>query len=395
MAFPLATLAAQIDANGISAPPYTDIYQSLQASFQVIYGLDSYITPDSQDGQLLAIIAKAISDCNDTAIAVYNQFRPDGAQGVGLSSLVKLTGIRRLVPSNSQVDLQIVGQVGTVITNGRAADGAGNQWALPTTVTIPPAGFIIVTATCTTAGAVEAAVGAVIDIATPTLGWQSVTNPSVASTGAPVESDAALRLRQAQSVAQPSSTVLFGILGAVKAVVGVTQAVIYENDTGSIDADGLPPHSIAVVVIGGDATAIATAIMLRKTPGAFTYGTTTIAVVDDAGVVHNISFFVPTVIAIKVGITIKAFPGYSGTTGNQIKQAVADYINVLPIGQDVFRSRLFIPAQLYGSAEAQAQYELQVLQIAQVPNPVGDADVPVAFNARATCNVADITLTVV
>jgi uncharacterized phage protein gp47/JayE len=394
MTFPLDTLAATIDANGISAPPYTDIYQSFQASLQQIYGPDFYLAPDSQDGQLIAIVAKAISDCNDVSIAIYNAYRPSGAQGAGLSSLVKINGIARLVPSNSQVDLMIVGEVGVGIQNGIAADANQHQWALPALVTIPPAGFIIVTATCTTPGAIEAAVGAVNQIATPTRGWQSVTNPSVASTGAPVETDAALRKRQTESTEQPSTTVLAGTLGAVKNVVGVTQAVIYENDTNTTDADGIPPHSIAVVVIGGDSTAIATAIMLRKTPGTGTYGTTTIPVMDDAGVVHNISFFVPTVIAIKAAITIRAFAGYAATTGTALKQAVADYINALPIGQDVFRSRLYLPAQLYGGAGSE-QYELQVLQIAQVPNPVGDADVPVAFNARATCSTADIILTVV
>jgi uncharacterized phage protein gp47/JayE len=394
MPFPLTTLAAQINALGISAPPYTDIYQSLQASFLAIYGLDSYITPDSQDGQLLAIIAKAISDCNDTTIAIYNQYRPSFAQGAGLSSLVKINGISRLVPSNSQVDLVIVGEVGVGIVNGIAADATGNQWALPALVTIPPAGFITVTATCTQPGAIEAAVGAIDQIATPTRGWQTVTNPSVASTGAPVETDAALRLRQSESTEQPSVTVLGGTLGAVKNVVGVTQAVIYENDTGVTDADGIPPHSIAVVVIGGDSTAIATAIMLRKTPGTGTYGTTSIPVVDDAGVVHTINFFVPTQISVMAAVTIKAFTGYSATTGTALKQAIADYINALPIGQDVFLSRLYLPAQLYGGAGSE-QYELQTLQIAQTPGPVGSADIPVAFNARATCSVADITLTVV
>lgn len=392
--FPLSTLAATITPTGISSPTYSEILQSLQASFQQIYGPDSYINPDSQDGQLLAIFAKAVSDANDMAIKVYNDFSPVSAQGAGLSSLVRLNGITRLSPSNSQVDVKLVGVVGTVITNGKVVGPDGNQWSLPASVTIPPAGEIIVTALCDTEGAIEAQVDTITQIVTPTLGWQSVTNPTIASAGAPVETDAALRLRQQESVAQPSKTVLFGILGAVKAVTGVTEAVIYENDTGSTDSNGLPPHSIAVVVIGGDATAIATAIMLRKTPGAFTFGSVTIAVVDDAGVAHNISFFVPTVVQIRVAIQIQALTGYSGTTGDQLKQAVADYINALPIGQDVLISRLYLPAQLNGGPGSE-QYELQSLLIGIVPAVPGALDIDVPFNASAACNVSDITLTVV
>jgi len=394
MPFPLATLAATITPTGISAPTYSDIYLSLQESFKEIYGPDSYITPDSQDGQLLAIFAKAVSDCNDTAIKVYNDFSPVSAQGAGLSSLVRLSGITRLSPSNSQVDVDLVGVVGTVIVSGKVAGPDGNQWSLPASVTIPPAGHIIVTATCDTQGAIGAQVGSITQIVTPTLGWQSVSNPTIASAGAPVETDAALRLRQQQSVAQPSSTVLFGILGAVKAVTGVTEAVIYENDTNSTDANGLPPHSIAVVALGGDATAIATAIMLRKTPGAFTYGTVTISVLDDAGVTHEISFFVPSTVAIRGTIQIKALTGYSGTTGIAIKQAVADYINALPIGNDVVVARLYLPAQLNGGAGSE-QFDLQSLLISVVPDPPAGLDIVVPFNATATCDVADLTLTVV
>lgn len=392
--FPLSTLAATITPTGISAPTYSDIYLSLQASFKEIYGPDSYINPDSQDGQLLAIFAKAISDCNDTAIKVYNDFSPASAQGAGLSSLVRLNGITRLSPSNSQVDVDLVGVVGTVITNGKVAGPDGNQWSLPSQVTIPSAGHIVVTALCDTEGAIEAPINTITQIVTPTLGWQSVSNPAVASAGAPVETDAALRLRQQQSVAQPSKTVLFGILGAVKAVSGVTEAVIYENDTGAVDSNGLPAHSIALVVIGGDATEIATAIMLRKTPGAFTYGSITIPVEDDAGVIHNISFFVPTVVQIRSAIQIKALTGYSGTTGTAIKQAVADYINALPIGQDVVISRLYLPAQLNGAAGSE-QFELQSLLISIAPAAPSNLDIAVPFNATAACNVADITLTVV
>lgn len=392
--FPLDTLAATITPTGISAPTYSEIYLSLQESFKEIYGPDSYITPDSQDGQLLGIFAKAISDCNDTAVTIYQSFSPVSAQGAGLSSLVRLNGITRLVSSNSQVDVDVVGVVGTVITSGKVAGPDGNQWSLPATVTIPIAGHIIVTAVCDTQGAIAAQVGTITQIVTPTLGWQSVSNPTIASTGAPVETDAALRVRQQVSVAQPSKTVLFGILGAVKAVTGVTEAVVYENDTNTTDTNGLPPHSIAVVVLGGDSGDIATAIMLRKTPGAFTYGDVTVPTEDDVGIIHNISFFVPSPVQILVAIQIKALTGYSSTTGTALKQAVADYINALLIGQDVVISRLYLPAQLNGGVGSE-QFELQTLEISIDPAPPGPFDVVVPFNATAACDVADITLTVV
>ena len=60
----LTTVAPTISASGITAPTYADIYAYFQAKYQAIYGTDVYIDPDSQDGQLLAVFAQAIADCN-------------------------------------------------------------------------------------------------------------------------------------------------------------------------------------------------------------------------------------------------------------------------------------------------------------------------------------------
>lgn len=393
--YPLPTLAATVDATGISAPQYSDIFQSLQASFQGIYGSDAYIAPDSQDGQLLAIFAKAQSDSNRMAIAAYSNYSPATAQGVGLSNAVKINGIARGVASNSQVSVLVVGQIGSIINNGVISDvDSQHRWNLPVLVVIPPAGEILVTATCADAGAVAAPAGTLTQIVTPTLGWQTVTNPSSASPGAPVELDATLRQRQSTSVARPSRTVLSGIVGAVAGLVGVTQVVAYENDTNAVDANGLPEHSIAMVVLGGVAADIANAIYVKKTPGAYTYGTTSVSIVDAFGIPNTVRFFVPAPVAIMATITVKANVGYSTAISDEIKLAVADYINALGIGKKVDVGRLYLPAQLYGAVGFET-FEVNNIQIAAAPGPVGSADVLVPFNQRATCSVADITITVV
>ena len=394
MIFPLATLSAVITNTGISAPQYTDILLSLEASFQSIYGTDAYIEPDSQDGQLLAIFAKAISECNDMAIAVYNSYSPATAQGVALSNAVKINGIDRASASNSQVSVELVGQVGTIINSGLVSDGV-NQWELPASVTIPPAGFILVTATCATPGAISALSGTVIGIVTPTLGWQSVSNPSAASPGSPVETDASLRSRQLRSVALPSRTVLEGIVGAVKDIAGVTVVQAYENDTNLTDVNGLPPHSFSLVVLGGDSTEIANEIAAKKTPGAGTYGTTNVIVTDSIGISNSINFYIPTPKTIKVAISVDPLTtGYSSAVGTALVQAIVDYINAIPIGADLERVRLYLPAQLYGMPES-LTYNVTNLQIAISPGAVGNADLVLAFNERAVTTTADVTLTLV
>ncbi|MDX7085945.1 baseplate J/gp47 family protein, partial [Serratia marcescens] len=279
-------LAATVTASGISAPDYQTILNTLTGYFQQIYGDDVYLESDSKDGQMLAIYARGIHDVNNMAIAVYNSFSPATAQGRGLASNVKINGIAVTPASRSMADVRIVGQVGVSITNGTVRDSNGITWSLPDSVVIGIDGTVTVTATCQIDGAVVAPAGTITEIGTPTRGWQSVTNPAAATAGRKVETDAELRQRQAKSVAIPSLTVLDGIMGAVAKLDGVERYRGYENDTSVEDANGLPPHSISLVVAGGDAAAIAKTIATKKTPGGGTYGTTTIDVTDKYGIVH-------------------------------------------------------------------------------------------------------------
>ena len=389
----MTTLAPTIGPAGISAPSYAVVLAGLQSIYQGIYGSDVYLGNDSQDGQFIAAIAQAISDCNAACVAVFNSFSPTNAQGTGLSSLVKINGLQRLVATYSTVQLLIVGQAGTVITNGIAGDGT-YQWALPAIVTIPPAGDITVTATCTTQGAIAAAAGAVDQIGTPTAGWQSVTNPSAASAGAPIELDPALQARQSNSTALPSRTVLEGIIGAVLNIPGVTQVNADENDTSTTDTNGVPPKNISLVVAGGDSTAIAQAIAAKKTPGGGTYGTTTVTVPDIYGIQHNINFFRPTAVPVTAAISIKALTGYTSNTGAAIQSAVANYVNAVAIGGGESAAVEWADA-LAAARGVSGASTFKIVSLALTgPGGAGTPDIPLLFNQQATCSVAGVTLSV-
>lgn len=392
--YPLPTLAAQITATGVSVPAYADILASLQAEFKLIFGDDAYLGADSQDGQLLAVFAQAIHDCNMATLAVYNSFSPQTAVGVGLSNVVKINHMRRQVPTKSQVNVTLTGVNGTTITNGQVADTEGNRWLLPSSVTIPPGGSIVVTAQAEKAGAIGAPIGAVNRITTPVAGWQGVTNASAASPGLPVESDAALRFRQTQAPALSSYTVLQGIAAAINALPGVTYGKIYENDTGSTDSNGLPAHSIAVVVKGGVAQSIAETIYAKKAPGVATHGSTTVTIVDVAGVNRDIKFTVPAEIPIKATVTLTPSTGYTTAIAESIKAAVAAHVNALKIGEDVVVNRLMVPALLNGAPES-LTYVVVSVQAGLVSGSVGSSDVVITYTNKATMLASNVTITVV
>lgn len=389
-----SSTAPVITATGISAPTYAEVLDYLQQQYRSIYGADVYLGNDSQDGQFLGVLALAISDANAATIASYLSFSPATAQGAGLSSNVKINGIKRSSSSFSTCDVLVVGQAGTVITQGIARDVNGKTWALPANVTVPPAGEITVTATCTESGDITAGIGQVNVIATPTRGWQSVTNPSAADPGAPVETDSALRQRQQVSVALPSRTVLEGTTGAVANIVGVTRLATYENDTNSTDANGIPAHSISLVVEGGDATAIAQAIADKKTPGTGTYGTTSQTVTDVYGRPLTIRFYRPTYRALTVAVTLKALAGYSSVTGTAVQQAISDYINGVAIGGGLSGSVEWADAiTAANSVPNNSTFKITSLTLTG-PGGAGTPDVPLAFNQAAQCAPASVTITV-
>jgi len=382
-----------IDSTGFHYPDYPTILAFYQSAYRAIYGADVYLEADSQDGEWLAIQSQSVYDACVVFSGIYNSFSPSFAIGDGLSRNVAINGIARRVATYSTVDLYIVGTAGTVLNSAKAQDNNGIKWSIPDGSTIGVGGTLTVTATCDTIGAVSAGIGSVVTIATPTRGWLTVNNLSAATEGVAVESDAELRVRQARSTTLPAQSVLNAIESAIADVDGVSDFRVYENDTGSTDADGIPAHTIVAVVDGGTVQDIVDAIGNTKPPGSGTDGATSGTFTDSRGNAKTIYFDRPTPAAISVDIDITALSGYTSGFEDDIKAAVAASINDLLIGNDVLITRLYAPATLAGTA-AGLTFNLTALEIQKNAGSMGTVDLTIDFNEVAECDIADITITV-
>lgn len=378
-----------ISSTGISGLTYAEVLAALTTEYQSIFGSDVYLGNDSQDGQFIAITSQAISDAISATIAAYNAFSPSTAQGAGLSSNVKINGLARLAAAASTALVTISGASGTVITNGQVGDANGYTWNLPATVAIPGSSSIVVTATCTTLGAIAAAASSITKILTPVLGWQGVTNAASATLGTNVETDAALRVRQAASVALPSQTVFDGVLGAVEAVAGVTRAMGYENNTNATNGNGVPAHNLAFIVEGGAQADIVNAIGSKIAPGVPSYGTTSATYTSPSGSSKSVSYSVATETTISVALTVKQLAGWSSEIETAIQNAIIAYITALPIGGVVSYLGLMEPA-LAALAQYPGAYRVNAMTVNS-----GTADIALAWNAAATTAAADVTFTLV
>lgn len=382
-----------IDATGIHRPALSECISYLETNYSAIYGSDSYLGSDSQDGEILGLFAAAYDDGNSMAVQTYNAFSPATAQGVGLSINVKMNGLTRDIPSYSVSDVTLVGQYLTVIQSGVVTDTNGYDWALPSSVEIPFSGQIDVTATCTTLGAITANPGTINQIKTGTNGWQTVTNAAAATPGLPVEEDPILRMRQYASVTFPASSGLESIIAGIASTAGVIGYRGYENDTDLPDANGQSSHSVCMVVNGGSDINIATVINRKKVPGTGTFGTTSVMIADAYGIPHQINFSRAVPVPITFAITIKALSGFTADVQTQIAQAVSDWTNAIGIGNNLLLNRANVPANLGGSTLSQT-YEIVSLNVSAFGGTLSSSDITIAFNQMATCSPSSITFTV-
>jgi uncharacterized phage protein gp47/JayE len=382
---PPSTPVAYVDETGVHVPDFPTIQNYFLDAYRSIYGADVYLDPDGQDGQLLGIFSLAISDANASFVGVYNSFSPATAIGDGLSRVVKVNGIVRKSPTRSSVDVFVIGQAGITVTNGVIQDVAGFQWLLPPVVVIPLSGQTLVTATCAVLGAVSAPIGSVNKIVTTQAGWQSVLNEVAATPGDPVETDAQLRIRQRRSTAIPSLGIVDGLAGDLWSLSNVRSVTVYANDTGGIDERGVAGHSLAVVIDGGDANAIADMIARKKGGGVSTTGTTAVTTIDAFGVPSTIRFFRPTTVPITWVVTLEALGGYTMNIEAAIAKALSDWTNALGVGGRVRIKRAYVPANLSGGPSSET-FELTGLAVARDGLATADADVPIAFWEQPICD---------
>ncbi|EPA9105558.1 TPA: baseplate J/gp47 family protein [Acinetobacter baumannii] len=388
----LTTVAPVIDESGITAPTYDQVLLYLKDKYRSIYGNDVYLENDSLDGQFLGILSLVISDVNAVCVKTYNSFNPKTANTDALTRNVKINGIARSLATYSTVDVTITGLSGTLIRAGIVADKNNNKWILPLNITIPPSGFITVSATAEKAGAILASANTIKTILTPTRGWQGVNNQNSSSIGQDAETNAKLRQRQALSVAIPSQSMPEGLRGAILDLPNVTRCKYFENKETVSDGNGLPPKSLCVIVYGGDSQAIGNLIQKYKSMGCALYGNTNVTVVNVYGDAETISFYRPDVVNITFKLQITTYESYSADTADSICKLLAEYVNALDIGDKITQNKLYGAANLYGAEQSQT-YEVSSIKIvANGAEHLGDYILP--FGCVAFCDPALIEIEV-
>jgi uncharacterized phage protein gp47/JayE len=237
--------------------------------------------------------------------------------------------------------------------------------------------------------------GTLTVIETPVSGWNATVNVLDAVIGQDTETDAELRTRRANELVASGNATLEAIRTHVLDVSGVTASIVFENNTDVTNVDGVPPHAVEVLVLGGTDAAIRQALFEAVAAGIATHGSVSGVVTDSAGNPHTVKFSRPTSISIWIVTNVqKLVANFPADGETQIKNALKAFGDTYPIGKNVTSSAL--SAKIFAIAGV-----LDVLEcfIGTAPAPGTEATIVItsrqlaAFDtSRITVNLSDGTL---
>lgn len=291
-----------IDQNGIQIQTLTDIiYDIINGTATVpglkqIYGSDINTDSNTPDGQLINIFALSKLDIEEFIVQDYNSKDPDLAVGVALDGIAQLCGLVRKGGTYTETPVTVVAS-GSVTLNGldtdspfTISDGAGNLFNLIAT-TVLIAGSNVLEFRAAQIGAVQVAQNTLTVPVSIIAGVVSVNNPDPADVvGVNQETDSQFRIRRQKSVSAPSQGYLQSLYGGLNNIINLNNAAVYENNTNVTDGDGIPGHSIWVVVNGGSDADVAEAIYNYRNAGAGMKGSVNVTITQVDGSSFVVSF---------------------------------------------------------------------------------------------------------
>ena len=327
---------AGVTEQGFTVKSAAEITADLDAKFVGTFGSQFDTSAESPDGQLIGVVAKLLEDVWQQAEGAYNAYSPSNAYGVGLDKVAEINGITRITNLPTSVAITFSGTAGTVVPAGyivKTVDGL--EFATVAAAVIPA----IVTAKCTTQGAIRILANEVHVLTTAIAGLTGATNLEPGITGIVREEDPAFRARRENSTISRGTSSIDAIYEGVKSL-NLPYIAIIENTT-SATVDGVPANSFLVVVEGGTPAEVSQVIYDNKPQGITSYGSIVTVVNDSKGYPHNIGISRPTPIDISVTTSITNLPGASLDSATLVKAAIVDYVNNLNISEDVYWSYFF------------------------------------------------------
>lgn len=221
-------------------------------------------------------------------------------------------------------------------------------------------------------------------------GLKSVVNVGAYIAGHLAESDIEFRKSYVDKIYSRSSRMLESVKSAIlDNVQGVKSVAPYENDSNEVDEMGRWPHSVEVVVDGGDQNEIARQILDTKAGGISTFGAVEVDVPGEYGESIVVRFNRPTYLKIwfHVGVTMSKSVPLPANYVDLIKEVIVNAMDSTDAGIDIVPQRLIVP-EIYRAVPGidYADILLAVTQDDQSPTVYDKRSISVTARERATTN---------
>lgn len=261
-----------INSNGLNFENITYIISYFTEGLKSIYGENISVEQNSPDGQAINIISQAVEDLQQIASFIYNSFDVNASSGRILDRNVAYNGIKRQAGSYTIVPIEITFSQATTLqgldddynnVNGSGftvGDNNGNNFILITSTT-EQQGTSTLYFRSQAIGEIQPILNTIKNIITPQLGVVSVNNPTAPQQiGQEEESDYNLLQRFKQTFSLGGLGGFNNIKAAILNLEGVLSVDGENNYTNFTSSQGTPPHSVWLIVQGGDEDEIAEAI---------------------------------------------------------------------------------------------------------------------------------------
>lgn len=240
-------------------------------------------------------------------------------------------------------------------------------------------------------GPIAVPIGALNNPVSAVPSWTAVSNLVTGSIGNERESDLAYRTRLRNSIGSNNGTSTVDAIRAalLNDVEGVTLAEVIENDTMSIDADGLEPKSILCIVDGGLAQDVAQKIWDCKGAGISTNGDILITAYDSSNRPKLVKFSRSGAVDVWVRVNVTEQEDEETTPEDivsRIEAGVANYFATLGLGDDVVIQRLY--GYIYENTSGIGK---MVITASTNGTAFSDNNIPVPGTGSAKLNSVEVT----
>lgn len=333
-----------VTPNGVITVDTMDVLAEYQEAYKAALGSDLNLDASTPQGQLITNDVNNHTVLQAEIVNAINNYSVFYATGRALDVAGSRYGYYRKAGVATVVVATVSGSQGTIIPSGSKASDGSHEYTLLNTTTIPAGGSTTAQFQCTEPGTIYCPAGTLTEIATPVVGWDTITNVNDGVAGYATETDSAFRQRIVANMLQKRGRSTLGALvdnmAALPNVISVVGRENPTDNTVTIDSVEMEPHSIYVCILGGDSESIAKVMAEQKTMGAATVGNTVVTYLDNTiNYAYQYNVQRPTDVALYVKVQYKdnLYSPIQSTVTEQIKAVLQEYVANHPfmIGQTI------------------------------------------------------------